>query len=121
MTNPFTPPPGGFGFGPADRRALHQQRRHARREFREQLRDNVIGHDAGPDFPGNFGPGRGFEFGFDPAPWASAPAAASAQAGRAHVAVVAADTDAVAAVDVEATSARRFSSCWPSSPCTATR
>jgi DNA-binding PadR family transcriptional regulator len=58
MTNPFTPPPGGFGFGfgPGDRRALHQQRRQARREFREHLRD----HDAG------FGPGRGFEFGIDP-------------------------------------------------------
>ena len=58
MTNPFTPPPGGFGFGfgPGDRRAFHQQRREARREFREHLRD----HDAG------FGPGRGFEFGFDP-------------------------------------------------------
>jgi DNA-binding PadR family transcriptional regulator len=58
MTNPFTPPPGGFGFGfgPGDRRAFHQQRRQARREFREHLRD----HDA------SFGPGRGFEFGFDP-------------------------------------------------------
>ncbi len=58
MTNPFTPPPGGFGFGfgPGDRRAFHQQRRQARREFREHLRD----HDAG------FGPGRGFEFGFEP-------------------------------------------------------
>ena len=58
MTNPFTPPPGGFGFGfgPGDRRAFHQQRRQARREFREHLRD----HDAG------FGPGRDFEFGFEP-------------------------------------------------------
>ena len=58
MTNPFTPPPGGFGFGfgPGDRRAFHQQRRQARREFREHLRD----HDAG------FGPGRGFEFSFEP-------------------------------------------------------
>src|SRR6476660_7112930 len=68
MTNPFTPPPGPFGFGPGDRRALHQQRRQARREFREHLRDHVREHDAGPGFPGNrgFGPGRGFEFGFDP-------------------------------------------------------
>jgi DNA-binding PadR family transcriptional regulator len=62
MTNPFSPPPGGFGFGPGNRRAFHQQRRQARREFRENVRD----HDAG--FQGNFGfgAGRGFEFGFDP-------------------------------------------------------
>src|SRR5262245_59971951 len=70
MTNPFTPPPGpfGFGFGPGDRRALHQQRRQARREFREHLRDHLREHDAGHGFQGNFGfgPGRGFEFGFDP-------------------------------------------------------
>jgi DNA-binding PadR family transcriptional regulator len=70
MTNPFTPPPGGFGFGfgPGDRRALHQQRRHAHRAFREQLRDHLREHDAGPGFDANagFGPGRGFEFGFDP-------------------------------------------------------
>ncbi|MCT7661708.1 PadR family transcriptional regulator [Mycobacterium deserti] len=62
MTNPFTPPPGGFGFGfaPGDRRAFHQQRRQARREFREHIRDHAGGNFA-------FGPGgRGFEFGFDP-------------------------------------------------------
>jgi DNA-binding PadR family transcriptional regulator len=66
MTNPFTPPPGGFGFGPGDRRAFHQQRRQARREFREHVRDHLRDQDAG--FQGNlgFGPGRGFEFGFDP-------------------------------------------------------
>jgi DNA-binding PadR family transcriptional regulator len=73
MTNPFTPPAGGFGFGPGDRRAFHQQRRQARRDFRDHLREHRHGHDAGsdgPDFQGNFGfggPGRGgFEFGFDP-------------------------------------------------------
>jgi DNA-binding PadR family transcriptional regulator len=68
MTNPFTPPPGpfGFGFGPGDRRAFHQQRRQARREFRENLRDHLREHDGGPGLAGNFGPGRGFEFGFDP-------------------------------------------------------
>ncbi|OBF40704.1 PadR family transcriptional regulator [Mycobacterium sp. ACS1612] len=73
MTNPFTPPPGpfGFGFGPGDRRAFHQQRRQARRELRDHLRENLRAHlrehDGGPGFgqPG-FGPGRGFEFGFDP-------------------------------------------------------
>lgn len=64
MTNPFAPPPGGFGFGPADRRALHQQRRQARREFREHIREHARGHE-GPGAMG-FGPGRGFEFGFDP-------------------------------------------------------
>src|SRR6202048_1465302 len=78
MTNPFTPPPGGFGFGfgPGDRRALHQQRRQARRDFREHLRDHLREHDAGPGFEGDpgfgpvrgfgIGPGRGFEFVFDP-------------------------------------------------------
>jgi DNA-binding PadR family transcriptional regulator len=67
MNDPFTPPPGpfGFGFGPGDRRAFHQQRRQARRDFREHLRDHLREHDAGPDF--SFGTGRGgFEFGFDP-------------------------------------------------------
>ncbi|MFL6084470.1 MAG: PadR family transcriptional regulator [Mycobacterium sp.] len=77
MTNPFTPPPGGFGFGPGDRRAFHQQRRQARRDFRDHLRDHLREQDpghAGPfGDPGHgdrfaFGPGRGrgFEFGFDP-------------------------------------------------------
>jgi DNA-binding PadR family transcriptional regulator len=69
MTNPFTPPPGGFGFGfsPGDRRAFHQQRRQARREFRENLRDNLRDHDSGPGFEGNlgFGPVRGFGPGFE--------------------------------------------------------
>ncbi|MBX7431200.1 PadR family transcriptional regulator [Mycobacterium sp. Y57] len=81
MSNPFiTPagPPGPFGFGPADRRALHQQRRQARREFRENLHGHA-GQDAfgeGTGFgPGSRagrghrfppGPGGGFEFGFDP-------------------------------------------------------
>jgi DNA-binding PadR family transcriptional regulator len=79
MTNPFNPAPGGFGFGPGDRRAFHQQRRQARRDLRGHLRDHLQEHlqehDAGPGFPGNFGfgpgrgfgpGGRGFEFGFDP-------------------------------------------------------
>ena len=72
MSNPFTPPPGGFGFGfgPGDRRAFHQQRRQARRDFREHVRDHDHDGDFGPG-PGfgpvrGFGPGRGFEFGFDP-------------------------------------------------------
>ena len=71
MNDPFTPPPGGFGFGfdPEQRRALHEQRRHARREFRDHLREH--GTDRhGPFGPGfqagfGFGPGRG-GFGFDP-------------------------------------------------------
>ncbi len=56
MDNPFPhadgPFPGGpgaqgFGFHPQARRALHEQRRQARREFR----DFVRGHDAGHDGP----------------------------------------------------------------------
>ncbi|KUI35465.1 PadR family transcriptional regulator [Mycobacterium sp. IS-1496] len=76
MSNPFTPG-FGFGIGPGDRRAMHDQRRQARREFRDHLReqrraDCVSEHDAGfgPGFGPAFGrhPGRGpgFEFGFDP-------------------------------------------------------
>ena len=68
MNNPSTPPGGfGFGFGPGDRHAFHQQRRQARREFREHLRDHFREHaTAGDHCDANFGPGRGFEFGFDP-------------------------------------------------------
>jgi DNA-binding PadR family transcriptional regulator len=69
MNTPFTPPGGpfggrpgsGFGAGPVDRRALHGARRHARREFFEQLRDHDRG-PAGPFGPG-FGPGFGPDFG----------------------------------------------------------
>jgi DNA-binding PadR family transcriptional regulator len=65
MTNPFTPPTGGFGFGfgPGDRRAFHQQRRQARRDFREHLRDHLREHDAGPGFDGDPGFGQGLGFG----------------------------------------------------------
>ena len=68
MTNPFTPQdgpftpeegpfgaPAGFGFGPVDRRALHEQRRQARRDFREHVRE----HRGDAGF-GGFGSGRGF-------------------------------------------------------------
>jgi DNA-binding PadR family transcriptional regulator len=83
MNTPFEPQPGpfgpqnpgGFGFGPVDRRALHEQRRAARREFRDQLRehrgefrDHVREHRGDAGF-GGFGPGRGFGgpgFGFGP-------------------------------------------------------
>ncbi|MGV0744154.1 PadR family transcriptional regulator [Mycolicibacterium sp. XJ870] len=71
MSTPFTPQPGGFGFGPGDhthRRAMHHQRRAARREFRDQIRAQMLENNADPTCqagPG-FGPGRGFEFGFDP-------------------------------------------------------
>jgi DNA-binding PadR family transcriptional regulator len=69
MNDPFTPQPGGFGFGfdPQQRRALHEQRRQARREFREHLREHgASGHGPfGPGFQAGFGPGRG-GFGFDP-------------------------------------------------------
>ncbi|WP_422744137.1 PadR family transcriptional regulator [Mycobacterium sp. WMMD1722] len=82
MTNPFTSPPGefGFGFGSGDRRAFHQHRRQARRDFREHLREHhpgfgpgsgpgfgpgfgaAFGPGFGPGLPG-FGPGGGFGFG----------------------------------------------------------
>jgi DNA-binding PadR family transcriptional regulator len=72
---PFGPPPaGGFGFGPVDRRALHE-RRQARRDFREhvrghrdEFREHVREHRGDAGF-GGFGPGRGFGgpgFGFGP-------------------------------------------------------
>jgi aryl-alcohol dehydrogenase-like predicted oxidoreductase/DNA-binding PadR family transcriptional regulator len=71
MNTPFTPPPGpfqghphaggfGVGFSPVDRRAMHEQRRAARRGFREAVRD----HDAGTDGPFDAGFGRGFGRGF---------------------------------------------------------
>ena len=75
MTDPFPyvggpfagePRPLGFGFGPQERRALHEHRRQARREFRDYVRGNDAGRD-GPFGPG-FGPGfgRGFGLGFVP-------------------------------------------------------
>ncbi|HZC89108.1 MAG TPA: PadR family transcriptional regulator [Mycobacterium sp.] len=75
MNNPFPHVGGPFaggpeamspGFGPHERRALHEHRRQARREFREYVRGHDAGHD-GPFGPG-FGPGfgRGFGRGFGP-------------------------------------------------------
>jgi DNA-binding PadR family transcriptional regulator len=72
MNDHFTPQPGGFGFGfgPQQRRALHEHRRQARREFRDHIREHAadrhgpFGPGFGPGF-GGFGPGRG-GFGFDP-------------------------------------------------------
>lgn len=77
MNNQFTPPVGpfaggpgfGFGPGPAQRRAMHGARRHARQEFIEHLRDHQAGGPEGPlGFGGGFGPGfgRGFGPGFGP-------------------------------------------------------
>lgn len=80
MNTPFTPPTGafgprpGFGFGvpfggpgPAQRRALHGAKRHARREFFEHLRDHAGDQDGpfilGAGFGPGFGPGFGFGFG----------------------------------------------------------
>lgn len=72
MNIPFTPPsgpfedrphPGGFGFGlgPVDRRAIHEHRRHGRRGFRDDVRDQDSGHDGpfDPGFRGGFGRGFG--------------------------------------------------------------
>jgi DNA-binding PadR family transcriptional regulator len=68
MNDHFTPQPGGFGFGfgPQQRRALHEHRRQARREFRDHIREHAADRHGpfGPGF-GGFGPGRG-GFGFDP-------------------------------------------------------
>jgi DNA-binding PadR family transcriptional regulator len=71
MNNPFPhvggpfaggPGPISSGFGPQERRALHEHRRQARREFRDYVR----GHDAGHDGPFGPGFGRGFGRGFGP-------------------------------------------------------
>src|SRR5277367_1352409 len=78
MNNPFPhvggpfaggPGPISSGFGPQERRALHEHRRQARREFRDYVRGNDAGRD-GPFGPG-FGPGFGRGFGpggFGPGP-----------------------------------------------------
>jgi DNA-binding PadR family transcriptional regulator len=74
---PFPGGPGvqGFGFHPQARRALHEHRKQARREFRDLVRGHDAGHDGpfGPGFGPGFGPsfGRGFGpggFGFGPGP-----------------------------------------------------
>lgn len=68
---PFSGGPANFGFAPQDRRALHEQRKQARREFRESVRaqaghDGPFGRGFGRGFgPGGFGPG-GFGPGFGP-------------------------------------------------------
>ncbi|MDT5340746.1 MAG: hypothetical protein QOD90_6251 [Mycobacterium sp.] len=76
MNTPFTPPGGpfegrphggpfGFGFSPVDRRAIHEQRRAARREFRDAIHEHTSGGDGPFDggFRGGFGPGFGRGFG----------------------------------------------------------
>jgi DNA-binding PadR family transcriptional regulator len=73
---PFQGRPGfGFGFDPAGRRMLHEQRRQARREFRDQFREHRGaggrgGGFGGPGFGGpgssGFGSGGGPGFGFGP-------------------------------------------------------
>jgi DNA-binding PadR family transcriptional regulator len=76
MNNPFPhfngpfpggPGPLGFGVHPQERRALHEHRRDARREFRDYVRGHSLGPDGpfGPGFGRGFGPG-GFGFGFGP-------------------------------------------------------
>ena len=73
MNHPFDGPHGGpqdagfgFGFGPQQRRALHEHRRQACRDFREHLHEHSAAH-GGPFGPGfGFGPGRGFGPGFGP-------------------------------------------------------
>lgn len=86
MNNPFPhvegefsggPGAQGFGFHPHARRALHEQRRQSRREFRDFVRGQDAGRDGpfgpgfgpgiGPGFGRGFGPG-GFGFGYGPGP-----------------------------------------------------
>jgi len=78
MSNPFPhvggpfpggPGPLGFGLHPQERRALHEHREQARREFRDYVRNHDVGHDGpfGPGFGRGFGPG-GFGFGFSYGP-----------------------------------------------------
>lgn len=80
MNNPFPhlngPFPGGagplgFGLHPQERRALHEHRRQARREFRDYVRGHDVGSDSpfGPGFGRGLGPGGfGSGFGFGPGP-----------------------------------------------------
>jgi DNA-binding PadR family transcriptional regulator len=93
MSTPFTPSDNPFegrgfargvgigigaGFNPESRRALHERRRQARREFRDHVREHRGDAGFGPGFggpgfggfgPGGFGPGGGKfgpGFGFGP-------------------------------------------------------
>lgn len=68
MNPPFTSSDGpfqgrGFGFGPQDRRPLNDQRRHARRAFRDHVREHRGTAGFGGFGPAGFGPGFG---GFGP-------------------------------------------------------
>jgi DNA-binding PadR family transcriptional regulator len=74
MNTPFTPQEGpfggrpgfggfGFGFSPEDRRAVHERRRQARRDFRDHVREH---RGEGGFGPGGFGPGFGPGGGFGP-------------------------------------------------------
>jgi DNA-binding PadR family transcriptional regulator len=67
MGRPFAgePGPSGFGFAPQDRRIQHEQRRQARREFRDFVRTHESGR-AGQDGPFGPGFGRGRGRGFGP-------------------------------------------------------
>ena len=116
MTNPFPyvggpfagePRPLGFGFGPQERRALHEHRRQARREFRDYVR----GNDAGAT--GRSGPAS------DPvSAEGSALVSVPSASARAH-AVDGAVAPAGAADAV--TSVLPSWCCSPSDRCTATR
>lgn len=61
MNTPFTPPNPAFGFGPAGFGPVGFDRRHARREFRDHIREQAADRQ-GPFGPG-FGPGFGRGFG----------------------------------------------------------
>ncbi|MDT5207311.1 MAG: hypothetical protein QOD34_3947 [Mycobacterium sp.] len=67
VAGPFAgaPGPSPFGFAPPDRRAIHEQRRQRRREFRDLVHAHSGGH-GGHDGPFGPGFGRGFGRGFGP-------------------------------------------------------
>ncbi len=60
---PFARPGFGFGFGPAQRRAMPGAKRQAQQEFFEHLRDHAADHEGPLGFGPGFGPGFGFGFG----------------------------------------------------------
>lgn len=68
MNTPFTPAGTPFGFGPAAFGPTGFDRRHARREFRDHIREQAAGQQGpfGPGFGRGFGPGFGPGFGFGP-------------------------------------------------------
>lgn len=68
MNTPFTPPATPFGFDPAAFGPTGFDRRHARHQFRDHIRQQAAGQQGpfGPGFGPGFGRGFGPGFGFGP-------------------------------------------------------